>query len=46
MTSSSLEVLAALSLNDEEFEQHMAVKDNKEPPFYTQVHLVLLSDLN
>jgi glutamate dehydrogenase len=40
VTSSSLEVLAALALDDAEFEQHMAVKTNSEtgeisiPPFY------------
>jgi len=33
--SSSLEVLAALSMNDQEFSQHMQVKDIKNPPpFY------------
>jgi len=33
--SSSLEVLAALSMNDEEFSSHMQVKDLKNvPPFY------------
>lgn len=34
VTSSSLEVLAALSLTDEEFEKHMAVKGTDEPEFY------------
>ncbi|KAL6065909.1 NAD-specific glutamate dehydrogenase [Balamuthia mandrillaris] len=36
VTSSSLEVLAALALSDEEFEQHMCVKDGKAPEFYEQ----------
>eukprot|EP01119_Soliformovum_irregulare_P017228 TRINITY_DN507_c0_g1_i1.p1 TRINITY_DN507_c0_g1~~TRINITY_DN507_c0_g1_i1.p1 ORF type:complete len:1023 (-),score=385.85 TRINITY_DN507_c0_g1_i1:36-3032(-) len=37
VTSSSLEVLAALALSDSEFEQHMAVKDIKSPPaFYAK----------
>ncbi|KAJ3367531.1 NAD-dependent glutamate dehydrogenase [Allomyces arbusculus] len=34
VTSSSLEVLAALAFNDVEFEQHMCVKDGKTPAFY------------
>ncbi|KAM9956355.1 hypothetical protein ACTFIR_003068 [Dictyostelium discoideum] len=34
VTSSSLEVLAALALNDEEFDRHMCVKDNVVPEFY------------
>jgi len=34
VTSSSLEVLAALSLSDEEFEKHMAVRGEVPPPFY------------
>lgn len=35
VTSSSLEVLAALSLNETEFEEHMSVKDEAHmPPFY------------
>ncbi|EGC37734.1 NAD+ dependent glutamate dehydrogenase [Dictyostelium purpureum] len=34
VTSSSLEVLAALALSDEEFDQHMCVKDNVVPEFY------------
>jgi glutamate dehydrogenase len=34
VTSSSLEVLAALALNNEEFEQHMCVKDDVIPQFY------------
>eukprot|EP00918_Siedleckia_nematoides_P103469 GHVU01225876.1.p1 GENE.GHVU01225876.1~~GHVU01225876.1.p1 ORF type:complete len:428 (-),score=113.23 GHVU01225876.1:1024-2136(-) len=35
VTSSSLEVLACLALDDEEFAQHMAVKDPNSPPeFY------------
>jgi glutamate dehydrogenase len=37
VTSSSLEVLAALALDDAEFDQHMAVKDEKSPPqFYEE----------
>jgi glutamate dehydrogenase len=37
VTSSSLEVLAALSMNDAEFSEHMMVKDMKNfPPFYQQ----------
>ncbi|KAJ3358624.1 NAD-dependent glutamate dehydrogenase, partial [Allomyces arbusculus] len=37
VTSSSLEVLAALSFNDTEFEQHMSVKDARNPPaFYAK----------
>ena len=35
VTSSSLEVLAALSLDDQEFPEYMQVKPNKEPEFYT-----------
>jgi len=35
VTSSSLEVLAALSLSDEEFEAHMAVKGETPPEFYS-----------
>jgi len=34
VTSSSLEVLAALALTPEEHEQHMRVKDGKIPQFY------------
>ena len=34
VTSSSFEVLAALSLNDQEFHTHMQVKPNKVPDFY------------
>ncbi|GAO51772.1 hypothetical protein G7K_5865-t1 [Saitoella complicata NRRL Y-17804] len=34
VTSSSLEVLAALALNDDEFAQHMQVKGDVVPPFY------------
>lgn len=35
VTSSSLEVLAALSMTDREFDQHMAVKEGAAPPqFY------------
>eukprot|EP00045_Choanoeca_perplexa_P014322 m.167815 g.167815 ORF g.167815 m.167815 type:complete len:1035 (-) comp16644_c0_seq1:72-3176(-) len=35
VTSSSLEVLAALALTDEEFAEHMSVKDDANPPeFY------------
>eukprot|EP01117_Protostelium_nocturnum_P004653 TRINITY_DN1685_c0_g1_i1.p1 TRINITY_DN1685_c0_g1~~TRINITY_DN1685_c0_g1_i1.p1 ORF type:complete len:1027 (+),score=415.86 TRINITY_DN1685_c0_g1_i1:160-3240(+) len=44
VTSSSLEVLAALSLNDQEFEQHMSVKTS-EPEFYAsyikEVHRII-----
>ncbi|MEM1008579.1 MAG: NAD-glutamate dehydrogenase domain-containing protein, partial [Myxococcota bacterium] len=36
VTSSSKEVLAALALNDPEFEQHMQVKDGQIPDFYQQ----------
>eukprot|EP00002_Diphylleia_rotans_P019421 TRINITY_DN3758_c0_g1_i1.p1 TRINITY_DN3758_c0_g1~~TRINITY_DN3758_c0_g1_i1.p1 ORF type:complete len:1027 (+),score=257.85 TRINITY_DN3758_c0_g1_i1:62-3142(+) len=36
VTSSSLEVLAALALTDEEFAQHMMVKDGVIPPFYRE----------
>ncbi|KAJ3222009.1 NAD-dependent glutamate dehydrogenase [Clydaea vesicula] len=37
VTSSSLEVLAALSFTDEEFAEHMMVKDGAHPPaFYTE----------
>jgi glutamate dehydrogenase len=35
VTSSSLEVLAALAFTDEEFLEHMMVKNNVVPPFYT-----------
>lgn len=34
VTSSSLEVLAALAFNDAEFEEHMCVRDGKVPQFY------------
>ncbi|GAM27950.1 hypothetical protein SAMD00019534_111260 [Acytostelium subglobosum LB1] len=34
VTSSSLEVLSALALKDEEFDQHMCVKDGVVPAFY------------
>jgi len=34
VTSSSLEVLAALSMNDDEFGTHMQVKEGKVPEFY------------
>ncbi|KAI8615695.1 Glutamate/Leucine/Phenylalanine/Valine dehydrogenase-domain-containing protein [Chytriomyces sp. MP71] len=34
VTSSSLEVLAALSFNDGEFKEHMTVKDGVVPAFY------------
>lgn len=34
VTSSSLEVLAALAFNNEEFEEHMCVRDGKVPAFY------------
>ncbi|KAL0074663.1 Glutamate/Leucine/Phenylalanine/Valine dehydrogenase-domain-containing protein [Phycomyces blakesleeanus] len=34
VTSSSLEVLAALAFDDAEFAQHMCVKDGKVPAFY------------
>jgi len=36
VTSSSLEVLAALALSDEEFEKHMKVIDDKVPKFYKE----------
>jgi len=37
VTSSSLEVLAALALSDEEFKEHMQVVDDENPPpFYTE----------
>ncbi|KAI9208576.1 Glutamate/Leucine/Phenylalanine/Valine dehydrogenase-domain-containing protein [Polychytrium aggregatum] len=36
VTSSSLEVLAALSFSDDEFKQHMQVLDGVAPAFYTQ----------
>ena len=37
VTSSSLEVLAALALSDQEFAQHMQVTDTANPPaFYMQ----------
>jgi glutamate dehydrogenase len=34
VTSSSLEVLAALAFTEEEYSQHMCVKDNRTPEFY------------
>jgi len=34
VTSSSMEVLAALSLNNTEFAEHMAVKDPNHPPLF------------
>jgi len=36
VTSSSLEVLAALSFNDEEFEENMCIKASEIPPFYAE----------
>jgi glutamate dehydrogenase len=36
VTSSSLEVLAALSFSDEEFFEHMQVRDGVIPPFYAE----------
>ncbi|KAJ3063213.1 NAD-dependent glutamate dehydrogenase [Podochytrium sp. JEL0797] len=36
VTSSSLEVLAALSFNDEEFHEHMQVRDGVVPAFYQE----------
>jgi len=37
VTSSSMEVLAALALTDEEFQTHMVVKSGQEPPaFYSE----------
>lgn len=37
VTSSSLEVLSALALSDQDFAQHMAVKDSANPPpFYSE----------
>jgi len=36
VTSSSLEVLAALALTDEEFKTHMMVTDNKMPKFHQE----------
>ncbi|KAJ3271311.1 NAD-dependent glutamate dehydrogenase [Terramyces sp. JEL0728] len=36
VTSSSLEVLAALSLSDEEFFEHMQVRNGVVPPFYAE----------
>ncbi|KAL7752816.1 NAD-dependent glutamate dehydrogenase [Sorochytrium milnesiophthora] len=45
VTSSSLEVLAALAFNDEEFDQHMCVKNGEIPEFYQQyvkeVHTII-----
>ena len=45
VTSSSLEVLAALAFNDEEFDMHMQVKDDKPSPFYNEyiktVHAII-----
>lgn len=45
VTSSSLEVLAALALTDDEFAEHMMVKDGKIPAFYTEyiraVHAII-----
>ncbi|RKO87189.1 Glutamate/Leucine/Phenylalanine/Valine dehydrogenase-domain-containing protein, partial [Blyttiomyces helicus] len=36
VTSSSLEVLAALAFTDDEFSEHMQVHDGVMPPFYTE----------
>mmetsp|Transcript_5048 Transcript_5048/g.7107 ORF Transcript_5048/g.7107 Transcript_5048/m.7107 type:complete len:1008 (-) Transcript_5048:48-3071(-) len=45
VTSSSLEVLSALSLSDEEFEKNMTVKGGVQPQFYTdyvkEVHRII-----
>ena len=37
VTSSSLEVLAALALDDVEFSKYMAVTDEHNPPTFYQV---------
>lgn len=39
VTSSSLEVLAALSLSDEEFAEHMSAKDLANPPEFYQKYV-------
>jgi glutamate dehydrogenase len=47
VTSSSLEVLAALAMSDDEFDQHMRVKDNAIPDFmksYIQSVLETIKD--
>jgi glutamate dehydrogenase len=45
VTSSSMEVLAALSFNDAEFDTHMCVKDGQVPEFYRkyidEVHAII-----
>jgi len=47
VTSSSLEVLAALAFTDDEFSEHMQVKDDVAPAFYEQyvsnVHAIIES---
>ncbi|EGG19619.1 NAD+ dependent glutamate dehydrogenase [Cavenderia fasciculata] len=39
VTSSSLEVLSALALNDDEFKEHMCVKDGQEAPAFYQAYI-------
>jgi len=39
VTSSSLEVLAALSLTDAEFQKHMVVPEGQEPPAFYQAYV-------
>lgn len=43
VTSSSLEVLASLSLSEEEYETHMISKDGKNPTFYDNYVQEILS---
>lgn len=39
VTSSSLEVLAGLTLDEDEFETHMSVKDTENPPKFYQEYI-------
>lgn len=39
VTSSSLEVLAALAMDEVQFQQHMAVEDEQKPPLFYQAYV-------
>jgi len=45
VTSSSLEVLAALSMKEEEFSKHMMVKDENNPPVFYSNYVKEIQDI-
>ncbi|KAI7902734.1 Glutamate/Leucine/Phenylalanine/Valine dehydrogenase-domain-containing protein [Cokeromyces recurvatus] len=45
VTSSSLEVLAALAFNDAEFEEHMCVKEGKAAPVFYDAYVKEVQDI-